>query len=274
MDEIFRNAPRTTQPLYVWRGVAVPSFADVDLQLDIFKSLSLSADLSRTYLRERSCCLMRVLIPTGTPLISIDAVQSHKKNGGLFEFVLPRGAVFRLDKVTEPLVVATSKPIYEVTVEFDAGYDQSLAIGRLRRRKRTATDTPISLDEEAAVNWLSKLLFDRIDRNYGVITPDKSSRWLETTLGHFRKAFVREGTRWRLDALSDGESLTEESFVQLMEAVRDRVVTRLRNATVVNGDSDSHPPNAQRTTFLQMLSEMPVIMNDFYTSTLKNRIFT
>lgn len=122
-DDIFRKAPVTTTPFYCWRGVGFPEFDDQNLELDIFKSLSLSFVVSSSYLREHKCCLMRVLVPAGTPLISLDYVQRHK-NGGLFEFVLPRWSRFSLVKQR-----SDSTPFYDVQVFTE---EANLAPGRLR----------------------------------------------------------------------------------------------------------------------------------------------
>ena len=129
MDSIAKKVPRTTKPLVAWRGLSVPSFEAVNLDLDIFKSLSLSVEVSLHFLRESSCCLTRVLVPPGVPLISIPPAEGYEE---LFEFVLPRGARFKSTGVS----VLGDRTIYECQVVFDATYDSHLAPGRLRTSKK------------------------------------------------------------------------------------------------------------------------------------------
>ncbi len=252
MDEILNNAPRTTRPLYAWRGIAVPSFDVVNLELDIFKSLSLSPDVSTLYLRDKQCCLMRVLIPVGVPLMAMDPVQKHKNEGGLYEFVLPRGAIFKL--------VATvhlgGRTVYDTVVQFDQNYAQNLAVGRLRTRKITGdnvktinpmtkrtTMKKVAQFSQADVKWLADTIVAGMNQIFTELTTD------DYLYEHFRKLLLSHGTNWRLKRLAVGQYIDDDTFITMMKEVLIHVGNSLHNLN--------------QTGFLQKVTNYPLNIDEF-----------
>jgi hypothetical protein len=151
MDQMFKSAKRTSRDMYCWRGIAVPDFKDMDPNLDIYKSLSLSRDVSLSYLRNQTCCLMRVHVPEGMPLIAVDPVQNWKMEGGLFEFVLPRAAQFKL--VGTLPAIGDDFVVYDMIVTMSEELERNLYVGRLRPLKRRKDEE----DEDEDIEQLDSL---------------------------------------------------------------------------------------------------------------------
>jgi len=263
MDDILRNAPKTTKPLYAWRGVGVPSFDVVNLHLDIFKSLSLSPDVSLSYLRGEPCCLMRVHIPPGTPLMSMDPVQKFKNQGGLFEYVLPRGAIFKLVDTIQ----IGKHTVYDCTIEFDMQYEQQLAPGRLRKQKdkmirnrynpmarKVLTEKPKYTTKD--IDDLAQTIADKIS-NFRAMIHDQES--LDAFIAKFKSIFVEIGNGWRIKALARDKYVDEESFIQLMKKVCIKV-------------ADSLNPQVQfLKTYIENIYNYNVNMDEFYTYSLNRK---
>lgn len=231
LDTIVRSAPRLTKPLFAWRGVAVPSFDAVNLHLDIFKSLSLSADLAFDYLRESECCLSRVLIPAGTPLVNIDPVQKYKNDGGLFEYVLPRGAIFALQSTFQ----IGDKTVYDTVVEFDDAYESNLAIGRLRKRKvvdfhegKRTKKIEVSKNYDAVdVEEIANEILEDIGSHYrgSKMGEEEMLKILE----RFRSRVISAGSTWRMRVLSRNQNVSESEFISLINEVCSKVSRALHN---------------------------------------------
>ena len=117
MDSNIRNAPRTTQPLFFWRGVNASLPEGLDVTVETFKSLSLSPEIASIFGSE----LMRILIPIGVPLL-------YAGHGGENEYILPRGAHF-IYQGLQP--TQTSSPYHTYIVDYDSARDAEF-YGRLR----------------------------------------------------------------------------------------------------------------------------------------------
>jgi hypothetical protein len=234
MDDIVRNAPTTTRPLTAWRGVAVPSFNVVNMHLDIFKSLSLSPDVSRTYLRDQKCCLMRVTVPPGVPLVTVDPVQSYKGEGGLYEYLLPRGAVFRLVE----MFLVNDTQVYDCIVDFDEDYEKNLAVGTLRKRPAKEMETETYVDHTTKRKKIppgtikKQYTFNDIDVVAGTVMQTfnyeaiSSMEEVNSQFEKFEHALLEVGNTWRVKKLARGEPIEESQFT---EFIRD-VCTYIANA--------------------------------------------
>src|SRR6478609_1507165 len=212
MDEAIRNAPHTTKGLWMWRGVGVPSIDVVDMDLDIFKSLSLSPNVSASDLREHNCCLLKVRIPPGVPLLPIDPFQQQKSEGGQFEFVLPRGS--RLEHTTTYKIGDMN--IYECQTIYDPEYEMDLAPGRLRGTKRRLSET-YTLDESDAGAIASKVL-------------RKIGPFATVDVNKIKFLFMSHLQHYRAMRIAKNKFTPPEMIQEIFQQVKEKVLSRLNQA--------------------------------------------
>lgn len=219
LDTLFKRAVRTTKGFYAWRGVSVPDINSLDPTLDIFKSLSLSKDVSLSYLREHSCCLLRVYVPPNTPLIAIDPVQEWKKDGGLFEFLLPRSAIFHyVGTITsrgEPSV------IYDYRVSIAPDLDDKLHIGRLRKRKMPPQDVPPLIMEKSIVR-------DVMDKGKKKREKYRFETNVAGNWDYYEDLIIDVMREWRTSSITRHIRITDAHLRQLIPLVRQKTVDALQ----------------------------------------------
>ena len=237
LDDLFRNAVKTTTGIFAWRGIGVPEFAKMDLNLDIFKSLSLSIDVSKSYLRGQTCCLIRVFVPPGTPLIAIDPVQGYKNSGGLFEYVLPRSAIFSHVGTSPSFIEGMT--IYNVLVEIPQELDKNLYVGRLRPKRKLESEY-------------------RQDTH----DPQILYRWRETMLSSIYKS-IKDKEIWIKRKMTDATLPTEEKWKiieeRLLNIVKIWRAKELANNTYIGDEFiESQLPGLR----LQLLPLVLTLIND------------
>src|SRR6478609_589785 len=211
MDDAVRNAPLTTKPLWMWRGVGVPSISDINMNLDIFKSLSLSPTISLNYLREHKCCLLKVLVPPGVPLLPIDPFQQQKYEGGQFEFVLPRGAIFEFVKQ----YTIGERVVYECKVVYDREYEMELAPGRLRKAKRRASQM-LTLEEKEANDIVQKII--------RLVKPNSDNT---EGINKIKFEILQRLQHYRAKRISQSKELSPEVLNEMFNLIKDTIMTRL-----------------------------------------------
>ena len=131
IDNLFAEAPRTTKPLYLWRGVTV-SIGHLDLKLPILTSTTYRYSIAQHFASPKGTVL-RVLLPPGTPIIPLDTISHYE--GKEREILLPRNSMFKL----------VNKGDEFVDIVFVGTFFQVLTLTPLRAKRKRKT-----IDEQVA----------------------------------------------------------------------------------------------------------------------------
>lgn len=121
---------RTTKPIVVWRGIRVSSINDVEVMASSFMSVSLSHQVSTQFVGF-NCCLLRITLTKGIPLLGVDPVSFYKS--GELEILLPAGVSLRIEGKK---FLPDRTIIYDATASYTI--DSHLST-RLRPRKLSLT---------------------------------------------------------------------------------------------------------------------------------------
>jgi hypothetical protein len=99
IDDIFEKAPKTTKPLYVWRGFSLVDDFGKPIEFSTLENFTLSTSLSPAIARTFGQNLIRILIPPGSKVVYLDT--------GNLEIKLP--CMSNLKKVSEDTYVLESQ---------------------------------------------------------------------------------------------------------------------------------------------------------------------
>lgn len=124
LDRIFASAQKATIDLDVYRGVVLDQGIENFLSTSSsYKSTSASYAVASGFINKNPCCLLRLTVPKGTPLLSVNIRSDIFEEN---EYLLPRNATFVRDP-SKDLTLEISddivRHVYGFRVELDRNFD-------------------------------------------------------------------------------------------------------------------------------------------------------